>query len=465
MPHLTPGIDVLIVDDEPDVLHSEALALRMEGISRVATAGSGQEAARLVEEKGAVVAVLDINMPDMDGVALLEKIMECRPDTTAIMLTGREDAETAVRCMKLGAFDYIVKPVDNIRFVTAVRKAMEHGELRKESGRLGRSLLTETLQHPEAFSHIVGADPRIRDICRYIEAVAPTSVPVLITGETGVGKELFAQAVHRASRATGEFVSVNTAGIDDALLSDTLFGHRRGAFTGADRDREGLIEKARHGTLFLDEIGDLRPESQIRLLRLLQEGVYYPVGADAPRRCLARLVAATNVDLVEAQAAGSFRKDLFYRLQSHRFHVPPLRERKDDIPALALHFLEKAAAEMGKKVPAVPREFNCILQNYSFPGNVRELRGMIYDAVVRHASGVLSLASLPIGPASSPAAPNSQSDSTPRPPEGIVFPERLPTLKETEEALAEEALRRADGNKTLAARLIGVTRKTLRAKV
>ncbi len=465
MPHLTADIDVLIVDDEPDALHSEALALRMEGISRVATAGSGREAARLFEEKGVAVAVLDINMPDMDGVALLERIMELRPDTTAIMLTGRDDVETAVRCMKLGAFDYIVKPVDNIRFLTAVRKAMEHGELRKESNRLSRSLLGGALQHPEAFSHIIGTDPRIRDICRYIEAVAPTSVPVLITGETGVGKELFAQAVHRASRATGEFVSVNTAGIDDALLSDTLFGHRRGAFTGADRDREGLIEKARHGTLFLDEIGDLRPESQIRLLRLLQEGVYYPVGADAPRRCLARLVAATNVDLVEAQAAGAFRKDLFYRLQSHRFHVPPLRERKDDIPALALHFLEKAAAEMGKTVPAIPRELFPLLQNCNFAGNIRELRGMIYDAMVRHASGVLSLASLQVGLAAPTAREDAQPCGAPRPAEGIVFPDRLPTLKETEEALAEEALRRAGGNKTLAARLIGVTRKTLRTKV
>lgn len=457
-----PEYTVLVVDDETDVLHSEALALRLDGIGNVQTCSDAREVLAHMAARPCKLVILDINMPHLDGVALLDRILEQYPDTTVIMLTGRDDAETAVRCMKLGAFDYLVKPVDDLRFVTAIRKGIEHRSLRDETSRLGRSLLSGQLRNPEAFAHIVGCDPRLRDICRYIEAIAPTRMPVLITGETGTGKELFALAIHRASGATGEFVPVNTAGIDDSLLSDTLFGHRKGAFTGADRDREGLVDKARHGTLFLDEIGDLRPESQIKLLRVLQEGVYYPVGADTPRQCLARIVAATNVDLGAARDGGQFRKDLFYRLQSHRFHIPPLRERRADIPALARHFLAQAARETNKKMPLVPRDLDMLLENYPFPGNIRELRGFIFDAMVRHETGDLSLASLKdaVGlrsqerPASAGLATNGE----------LLFPDPLPGLRQWENLLVAEAIRRAGGNKSVAARMLGVTRKTLRAK-
>jgi DNA-binding NtrC family response regulator len=301
-------------------------------------------------------------------------------------------------------------------------------------------------------------------------AVADTSLPVLITGETGTGKELFARALHRVSGKPGKFICVNVAGVDDTLFSDTLFGHRRGAFTGADRDRSGLIEEAENGTLFLDEIGDLGMESQVKLLRLLQEHTYYPLGSDILKRSGARIAAATNRDLCSLQQDGGFRKDLFYRLCTHRVHIPPLRERRDDIPILVEYLLEKAAAEMDRRKPTVPRELFVLLNTHPFPGNVRELEGMICDAVSRHHSGVLSLESfrekigVPMERLVDTASTAnlhtfSLSNNT------LVFPEELPTLRELEDTLIAEALRRAEGNQSIAARLLGISRTTLNSRL
>jgi len=307
----------------------------------------------------------------------------------------------------------------------------------------------------------------MRSIFQYVEAIARTSLPVLITGETGVGKELIARALHRLSGRSGEFVAVNVAGVDDTLFSDTLFGHRRGAFTGADRDRKGLIEQAQNGTLFLDEIGDLRPESQVKLLRLLAEGKYYPLGADMPKLSDARIVVATHRDLRALQQTGSFRKDLFYRLQAHHVHIPPLRERPEDIPILAAHFLEAAARTLGKKPPTAPKELFPLLQSYPFPGNVRELEAMVFDAVSRHKGGTLSLETFKdrTGRKEKSARDEGrcrESDSKiENGQHAPTFPANLPTLKQAERALIREALRRAQGNQTLAASLLGISRRAL----
>ena len=252
-------------------------------------------------------------------------------------------------------------------------------------------MLSAEPAHPEVFADIVTRDSSMLAIFKYAEAVAPTTLPVLITGETGVGKELIGRCIHAASGRSGSFVPVNVAGLDDTLFADTLFGHVKGAYTGADAAREGMVAKAGEGTLFLDEIGDLAPESQIKLLRLLQEREYYPLGTDRPRPASARFVFATNLDIAKAMGDGKFRKDLLYRLRSHHIRIPPLRERPSDLPVLLDHFFQKAAKVVGKDQPPVPRELLPLLGSYAFPGNIRELEGMVFDAVVRHQSHTLSL--------------------------------------------------------------------------
>jgi DNA-binding NtrC family response regulator len=457
-------IPILIVDDEEAILESEALALQINGHSNVITCTDSRKALDILREHPFCLAVLDITMPHMDGIELLSRITENHPDATAIMMTGLNDVDTAVRCLKKGAFDYLLKPIDQDRFVTSIGRALLHKAAHAESMRLAKGVLEDTLAAPEHFRSIVTRERRLINIFKYIEAVAPTSLPVLLTGETGVGKELFANSVHNASGRAGEFVCVNSAGIDDAMFSDMLFGHASGAYTGAQKDRKGLIDRARNGTLFLDEIGDMKPESQVKLLRLLQEGTFYRLGQETEERTNARIVAATNRSLDELQADPRFRKDLFYRLKAHHVHIPPLRDRMDDVPLLTERFLARCAQEQGKPKPTAPPELEILLANYHFPGNVRELRGMVYDAVSRHQGGVLSCASFKeaIG------GKHSGAGNAPKPKAregGIVYPFPLPTAKEAEYALIREALKRTAGNKTLAAEMIGMARQTFRTKV
>jgi DNA-binding NtrC family response regulator len=288
---------------------------------------------------------------------------------------------------------------------------------------------------------------------------------VLITGETGTGKELIARALHQLASGHGEFVAVNVAGLDDTVFSDTLFGHTRGAFTGADRPRDGLITQATEGTLFLDEIGDLAAASQVKLLRLLQDGSYYPLGADRPRQSYARTVVATNYDVAQRVAAGLFRKDLYYRLRAHHIQIPPLRARREDLPLLINHFLEKAARALHKPVPTPPLVFYRLLQTYTFSGNVRELEAMVFDAVARHQGGLLSLQSFKTAIATGPSAAEDGTEPATLMSLSTLFPDRLPTLSEAQEALIAEALRRADGHQALAAGMLGVSRQALNKRL
>ncbi len=290
------------------------------------------------------------------------------------------------------------------RLIGGVMRAIRMRELERDNREMSDRFLAGTVQHPEAFSSIISADRGMQTIFAYVEAVAKSPQPLLITGESGVGKELLARAAHTLSDCKGPLVSVNVAGLDDTVFADTLFGHLRGAFTGADQPRKGMIEEATDGTLFLDEIGDLSIASQVKLLRLLQEGEYFPLGSDRPKRLKARIVVATHCDLVEREAQGSFRRDLYYRLRTHRIHVPPLRERKGDIPLLLDYFLAEAARDLDKKKPTPPRELTQLLSTYAFPGNVRELRSMVYDAVSVHRDRILSMESFiqAIGPEGRP---------------------------------------------------------------
>ncbi|MFW5741161.1 MAG: sigma 54-interacting transcriptional regulator, partial [Myxococcota bacterium] len=280
--------------------------------------------------------------------------------------------------------------------------------------------------------------------------------PVLIGGETGVGKELLARAIHTASERSGEFVAVNVAGVEAQVLDDLLFGHVRGAYTGATQARGGLVERSHQGTLFLDEIGDLSMQAQVKLLRLLQDGEYYPLGQDRPKRVEIRVLAATHRDLDALQADGMFRRDLYYRLCAHRVQLPPLRQRLDDLPLLVAHFAVEAAEEMGQEAGTVPQAVIDAFAAHSFPGNVRELRSMVFDAVRVHGdleSAVPALRGLAGRQSPAPAPVSGQH--------ALVFGAKLPTIEEAKDLLIEEALRRTGGNKSLAAQMLGVTRQAL----
>jgi len=457
---LYPSFGVLLVDDEPDWLYSMGIALERGGINNILTCSDSRDAMKMLGEHTVGVVLLDLTMPHLSGEELLGRISEEHPEVTVIVVSGMNQLETAVTCMRSGAFDYYVKTSEEGRIVKGVRRAVREKELQLENREMRRRFLYDRLEHPEVFSDIVTAEKGMRSIFQYVEAVAQSSQPILVTGESGVGKELVVAALHALSGRKGELVAVNVAGLDDAMMGDTLFGHVKGAFTGAAEARNGMIEQAGEGTLFLDEIGDLSLASQVKLLRLLQEGEYYPIGSDRPRRIRARVVVATHRDLAARQAAGEFRKDLYYRLRAHHLHIPPLRERKEDIPLLLEHFLGQAARELGKKKPTFPKELPVLLSTYDFPGNVRELKAMVHDAVSLHQGGVLSMEAFirAIGerPADLPPAQTTGPSGNPFRPL-----ERLPGFTEAIDLLVAEAVRRADGNQSIAARLLGVSQPTL----
>ncbi len=455
-------LPVLLVDDEIHALQGYEMQLLGGGITNFISCQSGKDALEMLASQTVSMILLDLRMPGISGEEVLSVVSERYPHIPVIIITAVNEAETAVRCMKAGAYDYIVKPVDPTRFITTIKRTLEFRELRRENVLLTENLLDKTLKYPEVFSEIIAHNEKMYAIFQYVESIAATRQPVLITGETGVGKELIARALHRLSGGRGDLIAVNVAGLDDTTFSDTLFGHARGAFTGADRTRAGLIEQAAGSTLFLDEIGDLHLTSQVKLLRLFQEREYYPLGADVPRSTTARIIVATNCDLLALQENGKFRTDLYYRLMLHHIHIPPLRERRDDIPLLVEFFLQKSADELGKTKPTPPPELFSLLSVYDFPGNIRELQAMIFDAMSRHESGKLSLSRFKeIIQRHSTLTPVESADTSLTLESLYTSLDHLPTLKEAEEFLMQAALKRADGNQTLAAMLLGITRQTL----
>lgn len=465
--HLNPIRPILLVDDEEHFLSSAELVLNSNRFTNIETCSDSTKVLELLKSKEYSIVALDINIPNISGKELLPKILENFPEMPVIIITAINDVESAVECMKLGAFDYLVKPIDDERLISSLKRGLHFASVRNENLRLRESLFKDKLEYPEAFSHVITNSTKMRSIFKYIEAISKTNLPVLITGETGVGKELIAKAIHQISGREGELVPLNVAGVDDNLFSDTLFGHRKGAFTGAEKDRKGLIEQAENGSLFLDEIGDLSIESQVKLLRLLQDGKYYPLGSDVAKLSDARIIVATHKDLDKMKDGDIFRKDLYYRLKAHHVHIPPLRERKEDIPILISHFLTTASEELNKKRPTSPKELYTSLTNYTFPGNVRELEGIIFDAVSRHTSGILSIESIrkkTIGTEENISEKNifskkeNFSDS-------IIFTSQFPTFKSAELLMIKEALKRSENNQTIAAQLLGITRRALNNRI
>ena len=462
----SPTYPVLVVDDEPQALHSFEMTLRSAGITNIICCEDSREVTPILARREIEVILLDLQMPHLSGETLLPQINGEYPAIPIIVVTGANDLETAVKCMKHGAFDYMVKPVENSRLIAVVKRAIELRDLQHENEILKNRVLSDTLSQPEAFAEIITISATMRSIFQYVEAIAESPRPVLITGETGVGKELIAKSVHALSERSGAFVAVNVAGLDDNVFTDTLFGHKKGAFTDARESRKGLVEQAGGGTLFLDEIGELSMPSQVKLLRLLQDGEYFPLGADVAKRSTARIVIATNRDLEAFLSTGKFRKDLYYRLCAHQVRLPPLRDRREDLPVLAAHFLDKAAEALQKRKPTPPPELIPLLSTYAFPGNIRELEAMIFDAVSRHQSGKLSLSIFKTHITPKKVRATGEIGLSDNHAQSLLaFGAQLPTLKQAEHLLIDEAMRRSQDNQSIAALSLGISRQALNKRL
>jgi len=446
---------VLIVDDDEVIVELYSAILDAAGYSRRLHCNDSRNVMGLLRSNDVTVVLLDLYMPHISGQELLEQIVREFPEVPVIILTLEDKIDVAVDCMKIGAFDFMTKPVDENRLVNSTAHAIRVHELQSEVRALSRTHGRADLSRPEVFEGIVSQSPAMLTVFAYIEAIADSPKSVLVTGESGTGKELVARAVHDASGRTGEFVAINVSGLDDTVFSDTLFGHRRGAFTGADGVRKGLIERAADGTLFLDEIGDLDNAAQVKLLRLLQDGEYYALGSDMPTKSTARVVAATNADLRGKQQDGSFRKDLYYRLMSHHVRIPALRERPGDLPLLLRHLVDESAALLGRESPSIPARLADVLAPYPFPGNVRELQSLVHDAMSRTSRDELAIETF------IDYVEDHREESVLLASGNLRFGDPLPTLQDVEEVLFREALARTGGNQTAAARMIGVSQSTL----
>lgn len=449
---------ILVVDDEKHFLNSVERKLRLEGFRQVTAVSDPLSAVELLETNTFDAALLDIIMPGMDGLKLLEKIHAKSPQTMCIMVTANEDIPSVIQAMKLGAYDYLVKPVRPDRLVMVLRRALEHKRMvdhlllrQSDNARDGEET---TLS---AFSRIVATGERMHNLLREAELHARSEIPVLITGETGTGKELLAEAIHKASpRNTGPFVPVNMLSLSGSLFESEFFGHAKGAFTGATQDRQGYLSRAKGGTLFLDEIGDLPLEIQGKLLRILQEGEFTPVGKTRSVRADVRFIAATNQDLEALVEQGAFRKDLYYRLRFACLSLVPLRERREDIRPLALHFLDV----LGHQVTITDESLRKLL-GHDWPGNVRELKGLMEAAANLAQGGPIEPQHLNL-PAKECAWKVGVSSVIEDPEEqgGEILP-----LAEVERMHILAAYETLDRNKTQTAKQLGIGLATLQRKL
>ena len=381
---------ILVVDDEKSMRDFFDILLRREK-HEVETAASGEEALDLVARKTYDLVITDLKMPRVTGLDVLGGTKGQSPDTEVIVITAYSAVETAIDAMRLGAFSYLSKPFNNEEIKIVIEKALEKRRLVAENQRL-----LEAIQEGEPFQRIIGRSEPIREIFRQVRQIAPTRSTVLITGESGTGKEMVARAVHHASLRGGKaFAVLNCGAIPHDLMESEIFGHVKGAFTGAISDKKGMAEVAHQGTFFLDEIGELPPLMQVKLLRLLQEKRLKPVGGTREIEVDVRIIAATNRNLEEEVESGRFREDLYFRLNVILLDVPPLRDRRDDIPLLAQHFLKKYSSELGRKIRGFSKEAHRVIMTYAFPGNVRELENLVERSVAFETGDWISVESLP----------------------------------------------------------------------
>jgi len=450
---------ILVVDDEPNYLIVLSELLKEEGFE-VLTAQRGEEGLRIVEETDLDLVITDMRMPGMDGVELLQAIKSYNANLPVIMITAFGEVEKAVIAMKAGAYNYLVKPFNNEELIVNIRKAIEHYSLLRENLRL-----RDEARVRYGFASIIGKNARMQEIYRLIEKVAPTPASVLITGESGTGKELVARAIHvNSPREKGPFISVNCAALPETLLESELFGHERGAFTGATSLRKGRFELADSGTLFLDEIGDIALSLQSKLLRVLQERSFERVGGDRSINVDVRIITATNRELKSDVEEGRFREDLYYRLNVLHIHMPPLRERADDIPMLAEHFINKFAKMLNKPDLRISGEALRYLVGLPWAGNVRELENTIERAAILCSGDLIKSEDV------HPDTVSSKEETYWTP--DVDFEEFLPAnlplpevLSGVEERMVKRALEDADYVQTRAAEALGITKSLLQYKM
>jgi len=442
---------VLVIDDEEVMREILEALLTREGY-RVKVASSGEEGLDHARTTSFDAAIVDVMMPGIDGISTLEELKKIDEDLPVVMVTAFASVETAISAMKRGAFDYITKPFKNDEVVIVVRNAVERRQLVAENAALRQSLQAQA----QKFSGIIGRSPRMRQVFNLIMQAAPSRSTILITGESGTGKELVARAIHANSpRADRAFVTVNSGNLPPDLLESTLFGHVKGAFTGAINPKKGLYDLADKGSIFFDEIGNIPHETQAKLLRVMQEREFMRLGGMETIRVDARIIAATNCDLKEMVDEGRFREDLYYRLHVINIFLPPLRDRKDDIPPLAQHFLEKYAEENNKTDIELKPEALDLLMEYSWPGNVRELENVIERAVVLSATASIGADLIPDHVRT---APSFRIPNFVVPPEGLSFKD---VITNVERRLIESTLEAAGGVQKKAAELLKIKPTTL----
>jgi len=444
---------ILVIDDEKNMRHMLAVLLEKEGYE-VATAGDGNEGLDLAGETYFDVILCDLKMPVMDGMTFLEKFQEMKLESTVIVMSAYGTLDTAIDAMKRGAYDYVSKPFKADEILLTLRKAEERERLRRENRRLQQSI-----QERYSFANMIGRSPAMQEIFATITKVAEYKTTVLVTGESGTGKELIARAIHYHSpRANKPLVTVNCGAIPESLLESELFGHRKGAFTDAIRDKRGLFEEADGGSIFLDEIGELPRSLQVKLLRVLQEEEIKRLGDTRSIKIDVRVLAATTKDLAGEVKAGHFRDDLFYRINVLQVTVPPLRERAGDLGLLIQHFVDKTAKRLGLQVNQVDPAVLRALQRYLWPGNVRELENVIERAMVMAGGRTIELEDLP------PALQEVQAQTSPLLPDDGAL-----SIKEASRRLERELIRRAlektGGNRTQAAKLLEISHPALLYKI
>jgi DNA-binding NtrC family response regulator len=439
---------LLIVDDERIALRNLEHVMKKEGY-QVTSTQSGSNALKILEEQQFDVVLTDLRMEKVDGMQILKKTRDLYPDTEVVMITGFATLDSAVETMKHGAFYYIAKPfkLDEVRKVVA--EAVHKVRLKTENRHL-----REQLESYQGKVKIITQDPALQKLLETARQIAPTDCNVLITGESGTGKELFARFIHlNSKRFEGPFFAINCGAFTEELLSNELFGHEKGAFTGANNMKKGLIEMASGGTLFMDEVTEMPPSMQVKLLRVIQEKEVLRVGGTDTIKVDVRLIAATNRDIHDSMKTGTFRQDLYFRLNVVSLRIPPLAERKDDIPLLSYYFLKKYATLMKKNVSEIAEDVIALLMNYDFPGNVRELENIIERGVALTNSSVIETGHLP-------EDLRELSIKTFRKKEG-----KIPSLDEQEEAYIKWVLNEVGGNKTLAAQILGIDRVSLWRKL
>jgi len=445
---------ILVIDDDQAVLNYLNIMLLQTGAYKVTPLANSSRAFQELKQNDYDLLLLDMDMPEVSGLDILRHIREKGVDIETIVLTGVEDVELAVAAMKLGAFDYLTKPVDNDQLLKIITAVLE-GKRDRAGEAAAPAPARDALAFPEAFQEILTQDAEMLRIFQMVEKMAQPDNSILIWGESGTGKELIAKAIHRISRRRDQhFVAVNAGVFANELFASEFFGHDKGAFTGASAAKKGFLEEADKGTLFLDEIGELALPIQVKLLRVLQEGEFFRLGSTKNQKVDVRIIAATNKDLLSEMKKGNFRKDLFYRLNMSSVYLPPLRERKGDIPLLCQHFLSRYSEQNEKKIARISDPAMRLLNQYDYPGNVRELMNIINSAVIIESGGELHKKSLPhYFLESAHAAEAAPAGGT------------LQSLNEMEREQIRRVLAGTKGNKSQAAKILGISRGSLLSKI